>query len=195
MLNIHITLAYAIAALRGIAEREPDRIGQADGGNCIYAVIKEGSLVPVCIVGQFIANEGLLRLLVKNPSKYEVATYSDEWNPTNHGACALGENVWNSLAAFGVTFDPDAQKFLHCVQVEQDAGQAWGLAFTNGSAEFRKFVVGRARDERDEEVAQADNRFVIAQQEVDRVFNLTAPEVVVSDALADWEKDLLSGEF
>jgi len=192
MLNIHFTLAYVVAALRGIAGREPDRIGQTDGGSCIYGVIKEGALVPMCIVGQFVANEGLLRLLIRRPGEYAVATYTDDWNPENYGSCGLGEDVWSTLDNFGVTFDVDAKKFLHCVQVEQDNGSKWGVAFENGTAEFRKFIVDRASKERDAEKAMADDRFVVAQREVDAVLNLTAPEVVVSDALADWEKELLS---
>ena len=131
MLNVHFTLAYVLAALTGIANREPERVGQKENGGCIYAVVENAALVPVCIVGQMFSDLGLLRLMLNSPNEVE------SWNTEMQGACNVGGHLWDSLAKYGVTADEDAQKFAHRVQSRQDDGVTWQDAY-NGAVEDHK---------------------------------------------------------
>jgi hypothetical protein len=131
-LSIHFTLAMVVTALGNIARRDPDRIGKSDGGRCVYGVIENGALVPVCIVGQWFSDLGLLRLLLNNPSEVE------SWNTEMQGACNVGGHMWEALAAYGITADEDAQKFAHRVQSRQDDGLTWSDAFNGAVADHRE---------------------------------------------------------
>lgn len=185
MLNIHFTLAYVVSVLTGIAYREPNRVGQEGDGVCIYGVVKNHALVPVCIVGQWFSDEGLLRLLVNTPNS--VALTLNDHHPGNEGACALGGEFWDNIEKYGVTADEDAKKFAHCVQSQQDNGDTWEEALNRGIEDFKRWKVAQAEDVRDSAKAQADNAFVTAQQEVEALFAQPEP-------LADWERELLGDE-
>lgn len=133
MLSIHFTLAQVVAMLRTIADREPERIGKSDTGGCVYGVVKEDVLTPVCIVGQMFADLGLLRLLLNNPSDLHNGVYGTE----NLGACAISADFWPELAKFGITADDDAKEFMHSVQRRQDDDDNWGEAFALAVQEYR----------------------------------------------------------
>lgn len=130
-LSIHFTLTMVVNLLGNIAKRDPERIGKSDSGRCIYGVIENGVLVPVCIVGQMFGDLGLLRLLLTNPN--EVA----DWNAEMQGACNVGNFFWDSLAKFGITADTDAQAFAHAVQSRQDDGVTWSEAFEGAVRAYR----------------------------------------------------------
>lgn len=164
MLNVTIDLSYAVRALRNIAQAEPTRVGQADSGSCVYATNKNGALVPVCIVGQWLANEGLLRFLLNDPDQsvldWQKEPYGAEF-PKNLDACMAQSAFWDRLESIGFHVEPEAQKFLHAVQRQQDDGLGWGLAFAKGANEYRASVLSAA------EVAL---NAVIPEQDVDEDF-------------------------
>lgn len=132
MLSIHFTLVQVVNMLGNIARRDSERIGKSETGRCIYGVIENGVLVPVCIVGQMFSDLGLLRLLLNNPNEVE------SWNTEMHGACNVGGHLWEALAKYGITFDEDAQKFAHRVQGRQDDGVTWGEAYAGAVAQWRE---------------------------------------------------------
>lgn len=130
MLNIHLTLPQVVGFLRTIAEGEPTRIGQGEGGSCVYADSDDGMLTPVCIIGQMFANLGLLRLLLTDPNEL--------FYPNMLGACGIDSDFWSYLARYGVTADLDAKEFAHSVQRTQDDGIPWGEAFNNAVTKYRE---------------------------------------------------------
>lgn len=131
-LSIHFTLAMVVTALGNIARRDPERVGKSETGRCVYGIIENGALVPVCIVGQWFADLGLLRLLLNNPNEVE------SWNTDMMGACAVEGDFWDNLSQFGITADEDAQKFAHGVQKRQDDGVTWMNAYNDAMAEYRE---------------------------------------------------------
>lgn len=148
MLSLHLTLPTVVNMLRNIAQGDPERIGRddSDGGvGCTYASIKNGALVPVCIVGQMFANLGLLRLLLIDPSRLDHEGYT----PSQHGACSIEGEMWASLAENGVTADRDAQTFMRAVQARQDEGQPWGEAYEASVNEYRAEQEAKVRDNLD----------------------------------------------
>lgn len=130
-LSINFTLAQVIGYLRAIAIREPDRIGQGEGGSCIYATVDGHTVTPVCIVGQMFADLGLLRLLLSHPNDLT-------WGESRASSCGLGAVLWETLAPFGVTADDDAASFMRLVQSRQDGGEPWGQAFDSAVEDWRK---------------------------------------------------------
>lgn len=129
-LAINFTLPQVIAYLRAIATREPDRIGQGDGGSCIYATVNGHVVTPVCIVGQMFADLGLLRLLLHSPNEMS-------WGESAASSCGFGAVLWETLAPFGITADEDAARFMRLVQSRQDGGEPWGQAFDGAVQDHR----------------------------------------------------------
>lgn len=135
MLNLHLTLPVVVNMLRTIVSRDPERIGREDdGAGCVYATIKDGALVPICIIGQMFADMGLLRLLLTNPNDIEESHYT----PSNLSSCGVGYGFWDTMAEFGINVDKDAQEFAHSVQSKQDLGTAWGAAFDTAVEQYRR---------------------------------------------------------
>lgn len=132
MLNIHLTLRDVVGMLRTIADREPERIGKSETGGCVYAVYKDGVLVPVCIIGQMFADLGLLRLLLNEPNDLGTGYAACM------SSCSVGYGFWSTLAdEYGITVDTDAQAFAHSVQRKQDENDTWGEAFAKAVQEYR----------------------------------------------------------
>lgn len=148
--GIHYTLAYVLAALRNIVnDFGPEhRAADSNGGSgCIYTNVVNGALVPVCIVGQFFAREGLLRALLHNPESMLSQAAMDS-SPDQYGACEFGDSLWDRLATFGITADEDAIKFLRQVQYQQDNGaREWGPSLEKGIENFRNEKVRNMEDE------------------------------------------------
>lgn len=151
MFELHLTLAYVVAHFSDIAERFGVNHKQED--SCRYADAVGFTLKPVCIVGQFFADLGLLALVAKPE------LFSTEIGLENLGTCGLdqdGAHLWNALAAAGITWDDDAQKFMAYVQTYQDgrfndvattglSGQAaratWAEAVTKSLAKMQEDYV------------------------------------------------------
>lgn len=129
---INITLAKAVEGLRDVVARFGE--DHANGSSCRYAEYEGSRLVPVCLVGQFIADLGFLGALVSNDSM----TW-DDTIPKQAATCSPNSEFTAYLAEHGVTFDDDAVWFLQVAQQEQDASVPWGLAVKN--------ALGRVHDE------------------------------------------------
>ena len=122
----HITMNMAVLGLLDILDRfGQDHYASGAGGGCIYSTKTDSNaLVPVCIVGQFFADLGILGALLETPN--------DRYNgvsgacPTNMGAFA-NETI-DMLNARGITIDEDAQEFLRRAQQEQDSKNTWGYS-------------------------------------------------------------------
>lgn len=131
--NLHITLLMALEGLRSIVERfGEDHTPNGDGQGCIYvAPTSNHVLKPVCIVGHFAHDLGILRALT-------TAGDSEHAHDGIHGSlCNLGA-LTNEVAGLlknrhGITFDPDALAFLQSAQTIQDNGGAWGEALETAS--------------------------------------------------------------
>lgn len=142
--NVTYSLAYVLAQLRLIVEefgtghmaRKPS--GEA---GCIYAVVKNGALVPVCIIGHFFAREGLLRVLVDDRGNMNLLNTSE---PANFGACETHGSMFSRLANLGINVDDDAQRLMRYVQSQQDVPTPWGEALDNGIAKFITHAEERA---------------------------------------------------
>lgn len=127
MFNLHITLAMALTGIKSIVERfGHDHIGSLPEGGCAYVEKVDGiRLVASCIVGQFFADLGILRVLVGDG-------YSGSTIP---GLCgirneiAMTDDLRERLAVkWGITFADEAWTFLSTAQVEQDGAAQWGQA-------------------------------------------------------------------
>lgn len=168
-----ITLTDAIDGIRRIVERfgynhTPKSAG---GSGCIYAEVKDGALHPVCIVGQFFADRGVLRALLTMAPDLSVARGA----PAQYEACNVGLPLWNDLEQFGIIVEHEAREFLRAVQIEQDASSPWGLAFNNSIQTIREKMKERAIKQ-----VKEDNSYLFS------VWPVTSPQ----EPLADWERDL-----
>lgn len=148
-LALHFSLAYVLASLRSIVEEfGPEHKAEnpnPNGGGCIYAVTnKFGALVPVCIVGQFFAREGLLRHLLTSTTAMLTDGNSE---PYQFSVCDPGNGMWDRLSDHGITASPEAQRFLRRVQQAQDAGETWADALDHSIAAEEEQMVAEARAE------------------------------------------------
>lgn len=140
---LHITLLMAFDGLKGIVERfGADHVNE---GNCVYAVSDaSGILKPVCIVGQFFSDLGILRALV---AVYDEDTngvtanpiFAADANNVMGATCNLGglgnNDVRNRLRDnFGITFSEEAYFFLKTAQIAQDSRDPWGKAIEEAAA-------------------------------------------------------------
>lgn len=129
----NITAQMVVLSLLDILDRfGEDHIarnpsGDADAAVCIYAVKNtSNALVPVCIVGQFLADLGLLGLALRQPG-----------NPHDGVLCANPNNVGGMfelrdyLRDRGVTMDENAYRILSEAQAKQDSGNTWGDSVNN----------------------------------------------------------------
>lgn len=121
MRQIHITLDDAVLGITNVVRKYgADHTSGGGSNGCIYAARDQyGALVPVCIVGQFVANYGLLGALVIGDGFSE---------PEQYGACEVGSEMWDRLEEHGMTVTPEARAFLREAQASQDAGKDWGTA-------------------------------------------------------------------
>jgi len=96
---------------------------------CTYAVVVDGVLTPVCLIGQMFADMGLLGLLVR-----DLTDAQDTGHISQEGACDTGGAVWQALAKVGIETDPEAQKYARSAQYGQDNGLTWGqsIAYADG---------------------------------------------------------------
>jgi hypothetical protein len=145
-MNLHITLDQAFDGLRRIVDKfGPDHTATnpGGGGSCTYAVYDEdGFLVPVCIVGQFFAALGGLRLLVDQTA----ALFNDyDGSPVQEQSCGVSEAVefWDNLESRGVTADHEAKVLFAVAQKVQDGSldsgdQTWGRALDVARKEVEK---------------------------------------------------------
>jgi hypothetical protein len=179
--NLQYTLAYVIESLRAIVgefgfDHTATTPGPNGGGGCIYTVVRNRALVPVCIVGQFFAREGLLRVLVTDPDR----DLSFDGEPTQFSTCEPGNLLWERAAQFGVEFTPEAQRFLRRAQQVQDGSSSWGNAFNTALNEEKALI------EKEAQVA-SDHAAMLRG---------TAAELggVVHAPLAPWEVELLDGD-
>ena len=154
---LRITLLMAFNGLRNIVSRFPaDHTAGGPGQNgCIYAREENGVLVPVCIVGQFFADLGLLRVLLTQGQGYK-GTLSDAANASERGSednfvlcnlAGLDTSLREMLeSTYGITFDDDAFEFLLNAQASQDNGNTWPDAFeTAAECAVRKRHVPETR--------------------------------------------------
>jgi hypothetical protein len=120
-----------------------DHVAKAPGGGngCTYVVVQNGVLVPVCIIGQLVANLGFLGILVtEDPGNY------DSEDVAQHDACNIGQPMWDELANVGIVFTEDAKHYARLVQSAQDAGRTWSQAVQYGDAKFAEDKANAARD-------------------------------------------------
>lgn len=124
-----ITAQMVVIGLLDILDRfgEHHVAMKPDGGTgCIYAVKdKSNALVPVCIVGQFFSDLGILAALLINPNDPDDGVMCA--NPANFGAMGA-DDLHEALRARGIALDHNARKILRKAQSEQDNGVPWGLA-------------------------------------------------------------------
>lgn len=135
MLNLHITLYMVLAGFESIVERfgadHTPAVG-GDGAGCVYMKDGdyEGHVTPICLVGMFFSDLGILRLLT---DKYGGG------DSIAGGMCNLanfGDGIVEHLSNFGVSVDNDARDFLRAAQTRQDKGASWGDAFAQTVDEF-----------------------------------------------------------
>lgn len=126
MLSLTITLSMVLKGLRAIIDEfGPDHVAGDDGIQCVYIKdgVAEGFIEPVCIVGTLFDRWGMLRLL---------SSPHGSGDRTDAGVCQFanfGSTVTEALTGYGVSMDREAVRFLRAVQVRQDKGTPWGLAF------------------------------------------------------------------
>lgn len=134
MFNLHITLAMALAGLTDIVERfGKHHVATPANGACAYIVKVEGQrLVPECIIGQFFADLGILRVLLSD-NAYGVAIQ----NCNMQNAPGTGSDEFRELCAdFGITFSDEAYSFIRAAQASQDNEYAWGKAVEDAAVEI-----------------------------------------------------------
>jgi hypothetical protein len=178
MNRITVSLMQAVSLIKAVVDRFPsDHQGNTDGsGSCVYIDTYDEAtgdrhddnplrrLSPVCIVGQVFADLGILRAMLQ-------ANGIDQFgscNPNGEDGMAIFANA----EQMGVSFTEDAQWFLTNVQSEQDAGTPWPQAFTSGLTETLQRITDR----------------------LDESERLRSQAAVQEAPLADWERELLSGE-
>lgn len=181
MFNITLGLVEVHAALTRIVNRfGVEHAASAPVGNtsCIYAVRSNGVLTPVCIVGQWLADMGLLGVVL---SEDEVVQDNGYINPTQEGACTPGASrIWPRLELLGIHVTEEAQGFLRRVQEIQDSGldphdedpdRRWGTALNVATQEYHE-----------QAIAALPTAALVAS-----AFDVPAQD------LADWERELLYG--
>lgn len=136
---LHITLLMAFDGLRNIVDRfGPEHKNE---GACRYAVERSGVLTPVCIVGQFFHDLGILRTLIAengpNMSTGEAIGEGWEVKYADTGYCNLDNFDGYTLdllhERYGITFDPEAITLLKSAQGWQDDGATWAEAVERAS--------------------------------------------------------------
>lgn len=133
-----ITLSDAVKALvRIVQEVGPEHKASNNGSNgCTYFTTDEHRLNAVCIVGRYLSDLGVLR-----------ATLDPDNAGQPDGICNAGFEIWERLAAMGVTVEPDAQVFLRKVQAMQDDGATWAVAVARAIEKMEEMAVNKARDD------------------------------------------------
>lgn len=191
---ITYTLADAIRHIGNLVKRfGADHEAMRPDGQpgCVYAVFQNGSLVPVCIVGQVFADLGILRAVLGAVTLNDMLKADPDDLPSQSGACSLNDGMWSRAHDMGVLFTNEAREYLRVVQSVQDgqpvtefglqtpddsnwgAAEAYGLSYMNARVQ-----------------AEADNARVafLQNSEVWKALKATTP---TPDPLADWERELL----
>lgn len=184
MNRVTVSLMQAVALLREVVEAFPaDHRGDSDDtGSCVYIANTKDSdgynkgvnpfarLLPVCIVGQVFHNLGILRAMLQ-PDGF-----------SQYGGCNPngedGMSIFANAAAMGVEFDEEAQWLLTDAQSYQDAGDVWPVAFNKALTDSLERLADRLAQSQEQVKTQGQT-----------ILNLTRTE-----PLAEWEKELLSGE-
>lgn len=127
MFDLHIDLRTAVVGLNDLVQRfgADHRGDRPDEGSCVYVDRVEGvRLIPSCIVGQFFADLGVLRVLL---SEVGVGDQPKNCPLSNEGG--LSREVRDRLAdKYGITMDDEAYTLLSEAQGGQDNGRPWGKA-------------------------------------------------------------------
>ncbi|HEV7948345.1 MAG TPA: hypothetical protein VGP24_01135, partial [Glaciihabitans sp.] len=144
--NVTWDLAYVVASLRALVTEFGfnHSASKPNGGvGCIYAAVVNRALVPVCIVGQFLAREGLLRVTQHEDRSLD---YGDNDDPDQWGACTMDSTIWAALDTLGVTVTDEAKAFLREVQSYQDRPSNWGTALNEALDNLRERAEENLRD-------------------------------------------------
>src|SRR5690242_11272279 len=127
-----ITAATVITGFNRILARFGDdhKATNPNGsGGCIYAVMNDGIMTPVCIVGQFFADLGLLGLLLSDPTDPSDGAFCTKAQPNNLPGIA---SAVNDLRHRGIEVEDAAFTILAHAQSVQDSGYTWREAFEAG---------------------------------------------------------------
>jgi hypothetical protein len=144
MYTKHFTLADVASMLSRIVARVgSDHIAVRDNGKigCVYAEVQNGSLVPVCIVGQFFADLGALAVLVREAPDFGLSGSE----PEQYGTC-INVDLWADAERIGFTFDEDAKEYLSAAQRMQDRGKSWGTALVYAQDRALWFATASVRN-------------------------------------------------
>jgi len=196
MFTKHFNVAMLRADLSALVTRfGADHVASApDGGTgCTYGVVRDGALVPVCIIGQWVSAYGLLGVLVTStpdPLGYE------QYNPDFEGACLIDNAMWHSLESVGFVVDFDAREYARDVQQAQDNGQTWGEALPYADAVHIWRGANKAAEALGEVRVTLPTRPTTTEFDARYVKNEhggwdAAPTPEPTEALAAWEKELL----
>lgn len=173
----HITIKNVVDGLTRIVKRVGrDHIavnpsGGSSGNGCVYAVIVDGVLTPVCIVGQFFADLGYLGALVSSNDDGDIAVCYGGLGDGGHNFPGDG-TATGALLDHGFTFEDGALRILRDAQAKQDVGETWFNAVSHAFESYHSRVV---RD--------LPSSWWVG--------DLTK---AVPEPLADWERDLLAGQ-
>ena len=132
-----ITLAAAAKALVSIVQEVgPEHTASNNGGNgCTYYTTDGHRLNPVCIVGRYLSDLGVLRATI-DPACGEP-----------DGICSVGFELWNRLADMGVIVEQDAQVFLRQAQMVQDDGGTWAAAVAKAIEVMEEKAIAEVREQ------------------------------------------------
>jgi hypothetical protein len=196
------TLSDAIRHIGNLVKRfgADHEAARPDGQpGCVYAVFQNGSLVPVCIVGQVFADLGILRAVTSSGiTLNEMLNAAADDLPTQGGACALQDAIWSNAHDMGVLFTNDAREYLRVVQSVQDGQPVADFEFLQtpdepnwGAAEAygREYMSAKAQEAAD--VARED---FLRDSEVWQALKATAPApypLADAEPMAEWERELL----
>jgi hypothetical protein len=187
MFNLHITLLMAVTGLQDIVKRfGEDHTGNLASGGCAYVERVEGvRLIASCIVGQFFADLGILRVLVNDSGDYRegYSGINTEGtcslpNGSGLGTAGISDESRNPLRdalreRFGITFDDEAYQFLQSAQNSQDGSNQWGDAVEAAAKHIERL-----------------RGTTVAATAVERLLKVeTAKD---NDGLAEWERELLA---
>lgn len=166
------------------------------GGACIYAVVNEGVLTPVCIVGQFFASIGALSALVNDPSAL-VGRWASETEPEQAATCHVEADMWEQVERrTDISFPDEVRQYLRDAQLAQDGGRTWGksLLFADD------MLMWRAANDAAERAgihSTPDQPRVESDRYADPVTVEDCQEALApvnDDGLAEWERELLAAD-
>ena len=199
----HFNLHDMRASLVSLVDRFPVNQraeGPAGSSGCTYSFVKDGFLVPVCVIGQWFAQRGLLGLLNQDEPlfhKPSEAWMKDVQHTENYGVCGVGDVTWEALAKVGITLSEEAQQYARYVQSAQDSGRTWRTAITyaddrivwNAGHEIA-YGAGIAFTQ---EPGEQDDKYLDLDAIADKAAQDERMAAAGEAPLADWERELLAG--